>query len=438
MGLVTPDRIRDFQQKLYVKAKQEPNFRFYSLYDKIYRKDILEHAYRRARSNKGGPGVDEETFEKIEEAGLEGWLERLGQELRERRYIPQPVKRAYMEKPGGGQRPLGIPTIKDRVAQGATKIVIEPIFEADFEDGMHGYRPKRSAQGAAEEVVEALRTGHTDVVDADLTKFFDTIPHGDLLKSVARRVSDGRVLHLIKLWLKSPVVERDGGGKAGITGGKNSKVGTPQGGVLSPLLANIYMNRFMRAWRERGEGRRLRAVVVDYADDFVILTRGKAKQALDKAGTWMNNIKLSMNEKKTRLCNARKETFNFLGYTFGTLVYTPTGKRYLGVKPSDKALNQLRDNLRTVLTPKNNLPWTEVAVQVNQITTGWKNYFNVGSVARSYWKINGYLVDKVRGFLSRRHKVPGRGTRRFTADWIFGQGGIKKLNVQRATVTAKA
>lgn len=438
MSLATPEKIRDFQRKLYDKAKREPNYRFYSLYDKIHRADILVHAYRLAKENKGAPGVDGETFEKIEAEGLEGWLGRLGEELREGRYEPKPVRRVSIPKPGGGTRPLGIPTIRDRVVQTAAKLVLEPIFEADFEEGMYGYRPKRDAREAAEEVIGALRNGHTDVVDADLSKYFDTIPHGDLLKSVARRVSDGKVLHLIKLWLKAPVEEKDDKGKTRMTGGKGNKIGTPQGGVMSPLLANIYMNRYMRAWRERGEDRNLKAVVINYADDFVILSRGKAAQALELTKRWMKSLKLTMNEEKTRLCDATKETFNFLGYTFGPLVHRPTGRRYLGMKPSDKALTRLREKLRSILSPRNTASWEETAARVNQMTRGWANYFSIGSIARTYWKMNWFLEERVRRFLVRRHKVPGRGTRRFPAEWIFGPGGIVKLTARRVPAPANA
>jgi RNA-directed DNA polymerase len=438
MSLATPEKIRDFQKKLYVKAKGEPNFRFYSLYDKIHRADILAHAYALAKGNQGAPGVDGETFEKIEAEGLEDWLARLGEELREGRYEPRPVRRVYIPKPGGGQRPLGIPVVRDRVAQTAAKLVLEPIFEADFEEGMYGYRPERSAQGAVEEVVGALRNGQTDVVDADLSKYFDTIPHEDLLKAVARRVCDGKVLHLIKLWLKAPVEERTESGKTRMTGGKGNKIGTPQGGVMSPLLANIYMNRYMRAWRERGEDRNLKAVVVNYADDFVILSRGKAAQALELTRRWMKSLKLTMNDKKTRLCDARKETLDFLGYTFGLLVFRPTGKRYLGAKPSDKALTRLREKLRSILSPWNTGAWEETAARVNRMTRGWANYFSIGSIARAYWKMNRFLEYRVRRFLVRRHKVPGRGTRRFPTEWIFGPVGIRKLQSRRVPAAAHA
>src|SRR4029077_19971406 len=251
MSLATPEKIRIFQRKLYRKDKAEPEYRFYLLYDKICREDILRHAYDLARGNAGAPGVDGVTFAAIEKEGLEAWLAGLRKELTEQTYRPAPVRRVMIPKPGGGERPLGIPTIRERVVQTAAKLVLEPIFEADFEDGAYGYRPGRSAQDAVRAVHTALCEGYTDVVDADLSKYFDTIPHHELLQSVARRIADGDVLRLVKMWLKVPVEERDERGGRRMTGGKRRTRGTPQGGVISPLLANIYMHRFLRAWRQR-------------------------------------------------------------------------------------------------------------------------------------------------------------------------------------------
>src|SRR6266446_9205543 len=250
MSLATPSKIRELQIKLYRKAKNEPGFRFYQLYDKVYREDILNHAYALARANNGDPGVDGERFQDIESRGREEWMKGLREDLRNKTYQPQPVRRAMIEKPGGGERPLGIPTIRDRVAQTAAKLVLEPIWEAELEPSAYGYRPRKSAQDAIRKVDELLHEGYTDIVDADLSKYFDTIPHSELMQCVARRIVDRHVLHLIKMWLKVPVEERDENGKRKLTGGKDNDRGTPQGGVISPVLANLYMNRRLKGWRQ--------------------------------------------------------------------------------------------------------------------------------------------------------------------------------------------
>ena len=314
MSLGTPEKIRSLQRKLYVKAKAEPAFRFYVLYDKICRDDILLHAYKLARANAGAPGVDGVTFATIEEASVEAWLASLREDLVKKTYRPDPVRRVMIPKANGdGERPLGIPTIRDRVVQTAAKIVLEPIFEADFEDTAYGYRPVRGAVDAVKEVHRHICRGYTDVVDADLSRYFDTIPHSGLLKSVARRVVDRNVLSLIKMWLKAPIEERDADGTRRMSGGKGTTCGTPQGGVASPLLANIYMNRFLKHWRLSGAGEAFRAHVVSYADDFVILSRGRAAEALTWITEVMTKLGLSINEAKTSVRDARKERFDFLG-----------------------------------------------------------------------------------------------------------------------------
>jgi RNA-directed DNA polymerase len=273
MSLQTPGKIRTLQRKLYLKAKAEPDLRFYLLYDKIYRGDILRHAYDLMRSNNGAPGVDGVTFAAIEAQGLEEWLSGIREELKEKTYRPAPVRRVMIPKPGGkGERPLGIPTIRDRTVQAAAKLVLEPIFEADLDPSAYGYRPKRGGLDAVKEVHALICRGYTDVVDADLSKYFDTIPHRELMQSVARRIVDRDVLRLIKLWLKTPVEERDRNGRRRMSGGKHSSCGTPQGGVASPMLANVYMNRFLKYWRRSGRDSAYQAHVMSYADDFVILS----------------------------------------------------------------------------------------------------------------------------------------------------------------------
>ena len=317
MRLETPEKIRNLQRKLYCKAKTEPAFRFYLLYDKICREDVLLHAYALARANAGAPGADGTTFEQIDAEGAEVWLAGLRGELVLKTYRADPVRRVMIPKPGGGERPLGIPTIWHRVIQTAAKLVLEPIFEADFEDNAYGYRPRRSAGDAVKETHRLICRGYTDVVDADLSKYFDSIPHSDLLRSLARRIVDRNVLRLIKLWLQAPVEERDGDGKRRMSGGRSSKRGTPQGGVASPLLANIYMNRFLKHWRLSGRGEAFRAHVVSYADDFVILSRGSAEEALAWTRAVMTKLGFVAQRGKTSVKDARRESFDFLGHTLG-------------------------------------------------------------------------------------------------------------------------
>ena len=301
---------------MHAKAKAEPGFRFYALYDKMYREDILAHAYAQCRSNKGAPGVDGQSFEDIEAYGVERWLGELAQSLREEKYRPEPIKRVYIPKPNGGQRPLGISIIRDRVCMTAAMLVLEPIFEADLPAEQYAYRPRRRAQEAVDEVEELLHRGYTDVVDADLADYFGRIPHADLLKSVARRVVDRRVLHLVKMWLECPVEETDERGrKKRTTQAKDTRRGIPQGSPISPLLSNLYMRRFVLSWKQRGLGHRLGSRIVTYADDLVICCRrGKAEEALFELRRLMGKLQLSVNEDKTRVCRVPDETFDFLGY----------------------------------------------------------------------------------------------------------------------------
>lgn len=427
MSLETPERIRSFRRKLYCKAKAEPAFRFYILYDKICRQDILHHAYERARDNAGAPGVDGMTFEQIDASGMEAWLAGLREELVLKTYRPQAVRRVMIPKPGGGQRPLGIPTIRDRVVQSAAKLVLEPIFEADFEDNAYGYRPKRSAGDAINQVHRALRQGQTDVVDADLSKYFDTIPHRALMQSVARRIVDRHVLHLIKMWLRAPVEERDEDGTRRMSGGKGNKLGTPQGGVASPLLANIYMNRFLKHWRLTGRGKAFRAQVVTYADDFVILSRGYAPEALAWTTAVMTKLGLSINQAKTSVKDARTERFDFLGYTFGPHRSTRDGGLYLGASPSKKSVQRLKTKVGDLLTPGNKAAWPVVCKRLNRLLSGWQAYFSHGSLSLAYQTIDHHVCDRVRRFLAKRHKMQNSGTRSFSRAKIFGELGVRQL-----------
>jgi RNA-directed DNA polymerase len=426
MSLSTPIKIQALQRKLSEKAKQEPAYRFYVLYDKIWREDVLAHAYEVAKSNQGAPGVDGQSFAGIESLGREGWLATLAQEIRTGSYRAQPVRRVLIPKAGGGERPLGIPTIRDRVVQTAAKLILEPIFEMDLEPNAYGYRPGRSARDAIQAVHRAMCLGRTEVVDADLSKYFDTIPHGDLMKSVARRIADGRMLHLIKMWLQVPVEERAKDGTRRWTGGKQHKRGTPQGGVISPLLANLYLNRMLKHFRQSGKNQQWPAQIVAYADDFVILSRGHAAEAKEWAQAVITRLGLELNEQKTSIRNSREESFDFLGYTFGRR-YWRHGQAYLTAWPSQKSLGRLREKVSQLLEPWQQAPWDEVRDQLNRLLRGWAQYFGYGSLAKAYGLVNHHVEERVRHFLRRRHKVRQGATRRFPKEYIFGPLGVKLL-----------
>ena len=408
MNLEPPEKVGKLQEALHAKAKSAPEYRFYALYDKIYRADVLAHAYLRCRANGGAPGVDGQTFEKIESYGIARWLGELAEALRGKTYQAQPLQRAYLAKPDGKQRPLGIPTVMDRVVQAATVIVLGPIFEADLQPEQYAYRPGRSALEAVRRVQRLMIEGHEEVVDADLSGYFDSIPHAELMKSVARRVSDGRLLALIKSWLEAPVEETDARGKKHrTTRNKDEGRGTPQGGVLSPLLANLYMRRFILGWKELGHEQALDAHIVNYADDFVICCRGTAEKASATMREMMTRLRLTVNEKKTRVCPAG-EPFDFLGYTIGRFHAVQTGKPYYGVKPSAKNIQGLCREIQA----QTNRRWLwlnprELVSRLNRSVRGWANYFCLGTITKAYRQVTAYLHFRVRQWLARKHKKQG-------------------------------
>jgi RNA-directed DNA polymerase len=386
------ERVRDFQRKLYRKAKQEPGFRFYVLYDKIGHLHFLREAYRRVKSSRGAPGIDGITFEQIEEEGVEALLLELQEELQQKTYRPQPVKRVYIPKANGEVRPLGIPTIRDRVAQMSCKLVIEPIFEADFDDASYGFRPKRSAADAVKTIKEKLKEGKTEVLDADLSKYFDTIPHDKLLKLIALRISDTHVLHLIKLWLKTPVIEE---GK--MSGGKKHKVGTPQGGVISPLLANIYLNLVDRLVRNHKVFSGID--MVRYADDFVLMSRKVGERVLNALTSLLERMELTLNKDKTRLIQVREEPFDFLGFTYH---YRKSryvkDESYLSVHPSKKAFQKLVAGIRDELIAYRNRNSKDTVKMLNYKLRGWLNYFTIEGVTYTgitRRKLTMYLRDRL-------------------------------------------
>ena len=349
-NLSTPDSVQKLRTALHAKAKAEPGYRFYALYDKLSREDILAHAYAQCRSNKGAPGVDRQDFEAVEAYGVERWLGELALALRQETYRPDPIRRVYIPKANGKLRPLGISTLRDRVCMTAAMLVLEPIFEADLPSELYAYRPGRNAQQAVVEVEELVFRGHPEVVDADLADYFGSIPHADLLKSAARRIVDRRVLHLIRMWLDCPVEETDDRGrKTRTTEARDKRRGIPQGSPLSPLLANLYMRRFVLGWKMFGLERTLGTRLVIYADDLVILCRrGKAEAALQRLREIMGKLKLTVNEEKTRICKVPEGEFDFLGYTFGRMYSARTGQARIGYRPSKKSIQRAVETIRAL------------------------------------------------------------------------------------------
>ncbi len=437
MSLTTPPKLQRLQEALYTKAKQEPAFRFYLLYDKVYRMDILEHAYALSKQHAGAPGVDGISFAAIEAAGVGPWLAAVQEALRTETYRPQPVRRVLIPREGGsGDRPLGIPVIQDRVVQTAALLILQPIFEADLEPTAYGYRPGRTALEAVQAVHRALCAGHAEVIDADLSRYFDTIPHADLMKSLARRLSDRRMLRLLKSWLKVPVAEKTDDGGWRFTGGKRSTRGTPQGGVISPLLANLYMNRLLKVFRLRGLDRRYGARLVNYADDFVVLCRHGADEVLAPLRRWLTPMGLTLNEQKTRVVDGRHEPFTFLGYTFGPMHYRKDGHWYLGAAPAKKAVQRIKGRIRGVLRPGNQAPWPAVVAELNAVVRGWAGYFAYGTRLMAYRAVDHYLYEAVRHFLRRRHKVLSRGTRDFSLTRVFGE--LRVFSLRRLPLASPA
>jgi group II intron reverse transcriptase/maturase len=418
------------QTALHAKAKGSPNCRFHALYDKVYRKDVLAYAYERCKANGGAAGVDEQTFEHIEKDGRERWLDELTRELKSRTYKPQPVRRVYLPKPDGKQRPLGIPTIRDRVVQTAAGLVLEPIVEADLQPEQYAYRADRSALDAVKRVHRLINTGHQQIVDADLSSYFDTVPHAELMKSVARRVVDGAMLHLIKMWLEAPVEETDErGNKHRTTRNRDGGRGTPQGAPISPLLSNLYMRRFVLGWKALGHERRWQAYIVNYADDLVICCRSGAQQALAKMREMMSRLKLTVNEAKTQVCKLPEEKFDFLGYTFGRCYSPKTGRAYLGTTPSKKrvqrickAISQETGRNKTLLAQET------VITTLNRIMIGWANYFCLGPVSNAYRAIDRHARRRLRRWLCAKHKLRWPATKRYPEAALHRKLGLVQLS----------
>jgi group II intron reverse transcriptase/maturase len=426
MSLPTLPKVQKLRDTLHAKAKGSPDFRFYALYDKVYRDDVLWVAHRRCLINGGAAGVDGQTFEDIETYGVMKWLGELAEELRTRTYRPSPVRRVYIPKPDGKQRPLGIPTIKDRVVQMAAVLVLEPIFESDLQPEQHAYRPGRSALDAVNQVHSLLNTGHTEVIDADLSGYFDSIPHHELLKSVSRRISDRHMLSLIKMWLEAPVEEVDDRGRRHrTTRNKDEHRGCPQGAPISPLLSNLYMRRFILGWKTLGHQQRLGAKIVNYADDFVICCRGTAEEAMRVMRDMMNRLKLTVNETKTKLCQVPDESFDFLGYTIGRCYSPKTGRAYIGTRPSKKKVNRLCREISELTQSRWSFKDEEKQVAIiNRKLNGWSNYFRLGPVSNAYRAVDNHVKRRLRRWLCKKHKVRGAGTSRFPDDYLYQTIGL--------------
>jgi group II intron reverse transcriptase/maturase len=430
--LSTPKTIRTLQRKLYHKAKQEPAYRFYALYDKIYRDDILSHAYDLVRANKGAPGIDGVTFVAIERGeGKAEYLAGIKEALQEKTYRAQAVRRVWIPKGDGGERPLGIPVVKDRIVQMALKLVAEPVFEADFCDNSYGFRPKRSAHQAIDQVSDALLKGHRHVIDADLSKYFDSIPHAKLLSVLAERISDGAVLALIKQWLKAVVVEDDGNGKRRTTGGgKANRKGTPQGGVISPLLANLYLHLLDRIWDRHNLEQRLGARLVRYADDLVILCRGDVRQPMEVLQTVLERLDLQLNQTKTKVVDARTEGFDFLGFSYRLRRSRKSGKVYPHVEPSRRSMQRLKDRVKQ-LTDRCRcpVPLDDVMIELNASLRGWTGYFHYRNSSNVFRNVKMQVEERLRTHLRRRHKLHSRGAAyiRFPNHRLYLRYGLFKL-----------
>ena len=432
-SLTAPERVRRLQAVLHAKAKEAAGYRFYTLSDKVWRDDVLAVAWGEVRRNGGAPGVDGETVADIEARGVERWLGGLARELKEGTYRPQAVRRVWIAKKQRGKyRALGIPCLRDRVAQTAALLVLTPIFEADLTPEQYAYRSGRSAHDAVQRAHRLANTGHCEVVDADLSDYFGQIPHAELLKCVARRVSDGRMLGWVKAWMEMAVEEDDGrGGTRRTNRARRERKGTPQGAPISPLLSNLYMRRFLLGWKGLGYARRFKAGVVNYADDIVILGKESAATMREAVEDVMKRLKLPLNAAKTRCVRVPEESFDFLGYRVGRNYRRDTGRAYIGTRPTPASVQSLCRRVSELTARRYGLLDPEVVVgRLNRLMTGWANYFHLGQVSPAYAAIDRHATRRLRQWLCRKHKVRAGGYVRFPDRRLWNEMGLTRLAVR--------
>lgn len=423
------ERVLSFQRKIYSKAKQEPEFRFYVLYDKLYLPHFLQAAWKKVRANKGAPGYDKVTFSDIEKYGVDKYLSEIAEELKNETYKPQPILRVYIPKKNGKMRPLGIPTIKDRIVQRSCKFVIENIFEADFEDCSFGFRPKRSAKNAIQSIKTNLKKGRSQVYDADLSGYFDNIPHEKLMTLVQQRIADKRILKLIRQWLKTPHFEDN-------KLHKNNK-GTPQGGIISPLLANIYLNIVDKAvMRRDGEFYKYGVRIVRYADDFILMANEIPQHSLDHMNYILEKMELTVNQDKTRMVRAIHEPFDFLGFTFRYDRDIHGRKmKYLNIIPSKKSEQKQRDDIKEYFRYNGHKSPIDLVKDLNPMIRGWYNYYTIKGVSYtnvSKRKLRYYLMQKLHRFYRKKSQRKCKLYRRNAYDWLVRYYGLYDLSSRSA------
>ena len=436
-NLGASEKVQRLQRALHAKAKESPDLRFYSLSDKVWRQDVLLVAWQTVRRNGGAAGVDGETVAHVEAFGVERWLEERAQDLKEGTYQPRAVRQVLMAKKQRGKlRPLGIPCLRDRVVQTAALLVLSPIFEADLQPEHYAYRSGRSAHDAVKRVHRLLNTGHQEGVDADLSDYFGQIPHAELMRCVARRVSDGRVLGWIKAWLEMAVEQDDGhGGRRRTNRSRRERRGTPQGAPLSPLLSNLYMRRFIVGWEALGYARRFKAEGVNYGDDFVVLGKASAAMMLAAVEAMMKRLRLTINAEKTRCCRVPEEPIEFLGYRIGRTYRRDTGRAYIGTRPSAASVRSIRRRVSELTAPRHGLLSPGIVVErLNRLLVGWANYFALGQVGPAYGAIDQHAKRRLRQWLCRKHKVRSGHSVRLPDERLWHEYGLTRLRVRAASL----